>query len=107
VPLNRGDYKIMVLPEPPVDPAEMAQSVRWSLGTMIDYPVEEAVVDWMSIPTRKQLPTRPPHLYAIVARSDVVNQRVEPFRRAKIDVSAVDIRETAYRKYRGARRPPG
>ena len=107
VPLNRGDYKIMVLPEPPVDPSEMGQSVRWSLGTMIDYPVEEAVIDWMSIPTRKHQPQRPPHLYAIVAQSQVVNFRIEPFRRAKINVNAVDIRETAQRNIAALVAKPG
>jgi hypothetical protein len=53
LPLARGDYKVVVVPEPSVKPAEMADSVRWSMGALLDYPVEEAVVDWMSIPTQE------------------------------------------------------
>jgi MSHA biogenesis protein MshI len=96
LPLNRGDYKVFVMPQPTVEPAEMAQSVRWSLGSMLDFPVEEAVVDWMSIPTA-QMPQKPPNIYAIAAHRDLVQRRTEPFRKAKLPLFAVDIRETAQR----------
>src|SRR6185436_11488697 len=49
MPLSRGDYKIFVIPQPTVEPQEMAQSVRWSLGSMLDFPAEDAAIDWMSI----------------------------------------------------------
>jgi MSHA biogenesis protein MshI len=96
LPLNRGDYKVFVVPEPTVPAEEMAQSVRWSLGSMLDFPVDEAAIDWMSIPT-KQLPQRPPHIYAIAASREVITQRTEPFKKAKIPLEAIDIRETAQR----------
>ena len=96
-PLVRGEYRIVVLPEPAVKPAEMVDSVRWSLGTALDYPVEEASVDWMSIPTLKHSPQRQQHLYAVVTRNQVVRQRADTFRQAKITLDAVDIRETAQR----------
>src|SRR5262245_15464279 len=35
LPLERGDYKIVVLPEPAVKPAEMVDSLRWSLGALL------------------------------------------------------------------------
>ncbi len=107
LPLGREDYKIMVLPEPAVKPAEMAGSVRWSLGTMLDYPVAEASVDWMSIPTLKYLPQRQKHLYAIVARNEVIRQRAEPFRQAKMNLDAVDVRETAQRNIAALLEKPG
>jgi MSHA biogenesis protein MshI len=97
VPLRRGDYKIMVVPRPPVQDHEIAESVRWSLGSMIDFAVEEATVDWMSIPTHDHMPEKPQQLYAIVARRKTVDERVAPFQRAKVPLSAVDIRETSQR----------
>lgn len=97
LPLGRGEYKIFVLPKPAVAPAELAQSVRWSLGSMLDFPVEEASVDWMAIPTEKDMPSRPPNIYAIASHRDVVARRTEPFRKARIALEAVDIRETAQR----------
>lgn len=97
IPLNRGEYKIFVVPQPTVEPAEMAQSVRWSLGPMLDFPVEEAIVDWMSIPTAQHLPQRPPHIYVIAAHKDAVNKRTDVFKKAKVPLEAIDIRETAQR----------
>ena len=107
LPLARGDYKMVVLQEPAVKPAEMADSVRWSLGTALEYPVEEAVVDWMSIPTSKYAPQRQQHLYAVVARNDVIRQRAETFRQAKMTLHAVDIRETAQRNIAALVAQPG
>ena len=106
LPLNRGDYKVFVVPEPTVAPEEMAQSVRWSLGSMLDFPVEDAAIDWMSIPT-KQLPQRPPHIYAIAASRELVSKRTEPFKKAKIPLEAVDIRETAQRNVALLLQKPG
>jgi len=107
LPLTRGEYKIVVLPEPAVKPAEMANSVRWSLGTVLDYPVEDAAVDWMSIPTLKHAPQRQQHLYAVVVRNEVIRQRAETFHQAKITLNAVDIRETAQRNIAALLEKPG
>ena len=107
LPLARGDYKMVVLPEPAVKPAEMADSVRWSLGPVLEFPVEEAAVDWMSIPTLKHIPQRQQHLYAVVARNDVIQQGAETFRQAKIALNAVDIRETAQRNIAALVAKPG
>ena len=98
IPLNRGDYKIFVVPQPTVEASEMAQSVRWSLGPLLDYSVEEAAIDWMSIPAGQNSPNqRPPHIYVIASHRDVVAQRTDAFKKAKIPLEAVDIRETAQR----------
>jgi MSHA biogenesis protein MshI len=97
LPLNRGDYKIVVLPQPALQPSEMANGIRWSLGSIVDFPVEDAAVDWMSIPTLDHLPQKQQNLYAIAAPRAVVTSRTEPFKKAKIRLEAVDIRETAQR----------
>jgi MSHA biogenesis protein MshI len=104
LPLNRGDYKIFVVPQPTVQASEMAQSVRWSLGPMLDFPVEEAAIDWMSIPTQSGAAgaaaganQRPPHIYVIAAHRDIVAKRTDSFRKTKLALQAVDIRETAQR----------
>jgi MSHA biogenesis protein MshI len=107
LPLARGDYRMVVLPEPAVKPAEMADSVRWSLGTLLDYPVEDAALDWVPIPTLKHAPQRQQHLYAVVAREAVVRQRAETFRQAKLTLSAVDVRETAQRNIAALVEKPG
>ena len=97
LPLQRGNYKLLVLPTPAVKPAEMANSVRWSLATVIDEPVEDISLDWMPIPTQKYLPQRQQHIYVIVVNKAHLAQSITPFRRANVALDAVDIRETGQR----------
>ena len=75
----------------------MEQSLRWALTNQVDYPVEEASVAWMKIPTLEQMPNRAEHVYVMVARQDVVTGAEQAFRAAGIDLAAVDVHETAQR----------
>jgi MSHA biogenesis protein MshI len=95
--LGRKSYRILVAEEPAVRVTEMEQSLRWAVSTMIDYPIDDAVVSWMRIPTEKLMPNRPPHLYVVVARKDLVNGYRDLFKNAKLPLKAVDVRETAHR----------
>src|SRR5688500_12860661 len=51
----------------------------------------------MSKPTAQQMPQKAANIYAIAAHRDVVNRRTEPFKKAKVPLQAVDVRETAQR----------
>ena len=97
VPLPRNDYRILVVAEPPVLAAEMDRSLRWTLGPMINIPIDEANVVWMNIPTAEFQPNRPRHLYAIVAQQSVIKQQAALFAQAKLALRAIDVRETAQR----------
>ena len=96
-PLKRGDYKMLVVPEPPVLAAEIERSLRWTLGAMVDFPIDEANVAWMNIPTAEFQPNRPKHIYAIVARKSVLDEQAAMFHKAKLKLGAIDVRETAQR----------
>jgi MSHA biogenesis protein MshI len=95
--LAREEYRLSVMPEPDVPPAELAQSVRWQLAATIDFPAEDAAVDFLPIPTREHAPQRTPELYAVAARGDAVSAHAAMFRGARLDLRAIDIRETAQR----------
>lgn len=97
VTLNREAYKILVVAEPPVKGDELDQSVRWAISTMIDYPVNDADVAWVRIPTQATQPNRPPHLYVVAARHEQVLDLTGIFKQAKISLQAVDVCETAQR----------
>jgi MSHA biogenesis protein MshI len=97
LPLNRGDYNLLVVAQPTVEAAEMRQSLRWSIGSMVDYPIDEAVIDWMAIPTINYLPLRAQHVYAVAAKKEIVSRYTTTFERAGLELGAIDIRETAQR----------
>lgn len=95
--LARGEYQMLVLPEPPVLESELLASLRWSLASMIEFPVDDAAVAWMRIPTAEFQPTREKQLYAVVSRHSLVEQHAAMFEKAKVPLKTVDVRETALR----------
>lgn len=95
--LPRDEYRVSVMSEPSVPAAELAQSVRWQVAPTLDFPAEDASVDFMKIPTQAWQPDRTPELYVIAARGDAVSQRVALFDAARLKLAAIDIRETAQR----------
>ncbi len=95
--LTRDEYRLSVMPEPDVPATELAQSVRWQLAATIDFPAEDAAVDFLPIPTREHAPDRAAELYAVAARGDVTHAHANLFRSARLDLLAIDIRETAQR----------
>lgn len=101
LPLPRGDYQMLVMPEPPVLDGEMETSLRWSLAPLIDYPIDEAVVDWMRIPTGEFDPQREKQVYVIVTHKASVDGHQATFQKAKLSLLAVDVRETALRNIAG------
>jgi MSHA biogenesis protein MshI len=107
VTLNRDAYKILVVAEPPVKADELGQSVRWAISTMIDYPVNDADVAWMKIPTQASQPNRPPHLYVVATRHEVVVDHTTAFKQAKIPLNAIDVCETAHRNIAALVERPG
>lgn len=95
--LPHPDYSLLVVPEPPVLALEIDESLRWAVSSLIDFPVDEAAIAWMKIPTTSYLPTRTPHLYAAISRRSVVEDYDKLFHSARLSLDAVDIQETAQR----------
>ncbi|MDO9449390.1 MAG: hypothetical protein Q7J21_02815 [Rugosibacter sp.] len=97
LPLSRKEYNLLVVQEPTVQPDEFEQSMRWSISTLIDYPVDEANIAWMKIPTVTLLPNRPPQMYVVVVKSEIVAWYSALFQQAKVPLQAISVRETAQR----------
>lgn len=95
--LPRDEYRLTVMPEPAVPADELAQSLRWQLAGTLDFGVEDATIDYLPIPTRAWEPERAPELYAVAARGDAVQAHAALFSEARLDLRAIDIRETAQR----------
>ncbi|MCX7187004.1 MAG: hypothetical protein NTW57_07110 [Methylophilales bacterium] len=105
--LRPSAYNVLVVEEPSVLASEVEASLRWSISGMIDYPVSEANLDWMQIPTKTLQPKRTPHLYVLAASSVYISQYAEVFEQAKIPLQAVDVRETAQRNIATLVESPG
>ena len=105
--LNREDYNILVVAEPSVKQDELDQAVRWGISTMLNYPASEADIAWMKIPSHPSQPNRPPHLYVAAAKHEQVVLCTDIFKKTKLSLQAIDIRETAYRNIAALVERPG
>lgn len=105
--LARTHYRLRMMPEPAVPPREMLASLRWSLSTEGDSPLEDLNLAWMRIPTEDLLPSRPRQIYAVMVPKPWLTTRLAAWRQAGVRPKVVDIRETALRNIAGALERPG
>ena len=105
--LPRTHYRLRVMPEPAVPQREMLSSLRWSLSTDADGPLDEFNLAWMRIPTDELLPSKPRQLYAVMAPTVPLTAKLATWRQAGVKPKVVDIRETALRNIAGALERPG
>ncbi len=81
---------------PNVAASEAKAAVRWSIKDLVDYPIETAMVDAVSIPG-SDASGRPAQMLAVAARNDTIAATVKPFSDADIALEVIDIPEFAQR----------
>jgi MSHA biogenesis protein MshI len=94
--LKAGDYQMVQVETPNVPAGEIKTAMRWRIKDLIDYPVESATIDALTIPGEGAA-NRTPQAFAIAARNTVVAALVEPFNNANIPLEVIDIPELAQR----------
>ncbi|MGB5306157.1 MAG: pilus assembly protein PilM, partial [Gammaproteobacteria bacterium] len=91
-----GDYQLLVVNTPEVPAPELRSAIRWLIHDMIDYHVDDAVLDVFDAP-----PGGPNNLqqqmYVVVARSTAVKQRIDRLEQAGVNLEIIDIPELAMR----------
>lgn len=90
------DYQLVMVESPEVEPQEMAAAVRWRVKDLIDYKVEDAVIDVFEVPESRGGSARS-MVYAVVARADDVKKRIDSLLDAGVNLDIVDIPELALR----------
>lgn len=103
--LKPGEYQMLPVEAPNVPAAEMKAAVRWRLKDLIDYPVEAATVDALTIPAGSA--GRGQKLIAVAARNDVIAATVKPFNEADVPLEAIDVPELAQRNIAHRFETPG
>lgn len=86
--LAPGDYQVIQVESPNVPAAELNGALRWCLKDQLDYPIETAIVDAVTIPADAMPSARASQAFAVAARSDTVAARVKPFQQTRVPLSA-------------------
>ena len=95
--LRAGEYDILLVDAPNVPRAEMKSALRWKVKSMVDYALESATIDFITVPAQGAAEGRAQQLYAVIARNEVLEARVRKFDDAGIPLAAIDIPDTAQR----------
>jgi MSHA biogenesis protein MshI len=91
-----GSYSLLQLEPPEVPEAELREAMRWSLRDLVDFPLDEAVVDLFHIPREAQR-HQARSVYVVAARTSEVARRAARLQAARLKVTAIDITELALR----------
>lgn len=91
-----GSYGLFQLAPPPVPDAELREAVRWQVKDLIDYPLDEAIVDVFRVGADSRRENAR-NAYVVAARKSVVQQQVQLMRHARLKIDAIDIPELCLR----------
>lgn len=95
--LAAGEYQLLQVDAPAVPPAELKDALRWRVKDQLDYPIEGALIDALTIPCDRAPTARTPQAFAVAALKTTVGARVKPFHDGKVALDVVDIPELAQR----------
>ena len=94
--LKPGDFTLLMVEEPAVPEEEMKQAIRWKIKDMLDYSIDDAVVDVFTIPGQKER-GRTPMVYAVAAKKAPVKQCISQLEEADFALQYIDIPELVQR----------
>jgi MSHA biogenesis protein MshI len=85
----------MMVEAPDVPPSEMKNAMRWRIKDLIDFHIDDAIIDVFEIPG--QVSGRAKLMYAVAARSTNIRSIVDAAEKAGLQLESIDIPELALR----------
>lgn len=89
-------YRAISIEAPAVNPDELKQAVGWRIADLLDYPVDQATIDYYYLP-KSNRPNAPQMLEVLACTQQLVLTLSERCRQAGLNVKVIDIQETALR----------
>lgn len=94
--VDLDQYSLVMVEAPEVAADELRAAMRWRIKDLIDFNVEEAVIDVFAVPDTKA-GRKKNMVYAVVARATEVKKRIDMLLEAGLNLQVVDIPELALR----------
>lgn len=98
--LDPGSYSLLQVEAPEVEPGELRSAIRWRIKDLLDFHIDDAVLDIFDMPESKH--HSGPHLmYVVAAKAGRIQQHVDQMEAAGLDIAAIDVTELAVRNLLG------
>lgn len=94
--MDVNSYQLLLVEAPNVASAELKAAVRWRIKDLINFHIDDAVIDVLDIPSQN-LSGQNRMMYAVVTRAGVVQERIALVKNSGMDLSVIDIPEMALR----------
>lgn len=91
--LAHGKYQLIATDAVDGTPEEACAVTRWKLKDQVDFPVDNAAIDLLPIPSSG----RAPQVFAALAPEAVIAPLVQAFQAAKLVLTAIDLPEMSQR----------
>ena len=98
--VSQGSHSMTQIEAPDVPPAELKAAVRWRIKDLIDFHIDDAVIDVFEIPGRSN-EDKSNMMTAVATRVSTVREQVDMMEAANLSISAIDIPELAMRNVAG------
>ncbi len=90
-------YKILLVDAPDVPPQELRSALRWKIKDLIDFHVDDALIDLFELPADSQTAGGRASLYCIAARADAIRSLVDSVAETGAALTVIDIPEMCIR----------
>lgn len=92
--MDASRSSLLLVEAPEVDPTELKAAVRWRIKDLIDFHVDDAVLDVFDIEGQRG---RTKMMYVVVARITTVQSHIDLLEGAHVNLGVIDIAELAQR----------
>lgn len=89
-------FTLLLVESPEVEPSELKAAVRWRIKDLIDFHIDDAIIDVFDIPGQKER-GRAKLMYVVASRTSTVQQHINLLERNQINLAAIDIPELVLR----------
>ncbi|HEX9802924.1 MAG TPA: pilus assembly protein PilM [Gammaproteobacteria bacterium] len=89
-------FSLLLIEAPDVDPLELKAAVRWRIKELLDFHIDDAIIDVFDIPGQQER-GRPKLMYVVASRISTVQQHIDLLESQEINLSVIDIPELAMR----------
>ncbi len=92
--MDASQSNLLLVEAPEVDPTELKAAVRWRIKDLIDFHVDDAVLDVFDVEGQRG---RTKMMYVVVARIASVQEHIDLLEEADVNLGIIDIAELAQR----------
>jgi len=94
--MDLNDYKILSIEAPDVPPVELRAAIRWQIKDLIDFHIDDAVIDVFDAPA-SGASGKKNDLYVVVSKQSTVLERVDQLQAANANLITIDVPELVLR----------